>query len=78
MSRLLYPKEFKINAVHLDWLEGRRAIDIVDELGSGRQTLYSWFHEVRIGGLSAIFANTREITPQEAEIARLKNELARK
>lgn len=45
LPRRLYPKEFKINAVHLVQVEGRRACDVADELGIGRQTLYSWLHE---------------------------------
>ena len=59
-------------------VEGRRACDVADELGIGRQTLYSWLHEARTGVLSGTSENAREITPQEAEIARLKSELARK
>ena len=78
LPRRLYPKEFKINAVHLVQVEGRRACDVADELGIGRQTLYSWLHEARTGVLSGTSDNAREITPQEAEIARLKSELARK
>ena len=78
LPRRLYPKEFKINAVHLVQVEGRRACDVADELGIGRQTLYSWLHEARTGVLSGTSENAREITPQEAEIARLKSELARK
>ena len=78
LPRRLYPKEFKINAVHLVQVEGRRACDVADELGIGRQTLYSWLHESRTGVLSGTSDNAREITPQEAEIARLKSELARK
>ena len=49
LPRRLYPKEFKINAVHLVQVEGRRACDVADELGIGRQTLYSWLHEARTG-----------------------------
>ena len=45
LPRRLYPKEFKINAVHLVQVEGRRACGVADELGIGRQTLYSWLHE---------------------------------
>lgn len=45
LPRCLYPKEFKINAIHLVQVEGQRACDVVDELGIGRQTLYSWLHE---------------------------------
>ena len=75
LPRRLYPKEFKINAVHLVQVEGRRACDVADELGIGRQTLYSWLHEARTGVLSGTTENAHEITPQEAEIARLKSTL---
>lgn len=78
LPRRLYPKELKINAVHLVQVEGRRACDVADELGIGRQTRYSWLHEARTGALSGTSENAHEITPQEAEIARLKSELARK
>ena len=78
LPRLLYPKEFKINAVHLVQVEDRLACDVADELGIGRQTLYSWLHEARTGVLSRTTENAHEITPQEAEIARRKSELARK
>ena len=78
LPRRLYPKEFKINAVHLVQVEGRRACDVADELGIGRQTLYSWLHEARTGVLSGTSENAHEITPQEAEITRLKSEIARK
>ena len=66
----LYPKEFKINAVHLVRVDGRRACD-GDELGIGRQTLYSWLHEARTGVLSGTSEKAREITHHEAEVARL-------
>lgn len=59
----LYPKEFKINAVHLGQVEGRRACDVVDELRIGRQTLYSWLHEARTDVLSGTSEYAREITP---------------
>lgn len=35
MPRRLYPKEFKINAVLLVQVEGRRANNVADELGIG-------------------------------------------
>ena len=59
-------------------VEGRRACDVADELGIGRQTLYSWLHEAHTSVLSRTSENAHEITPQEAEIALLKSELARK
>lgn len=77
LPRRLYPKEFKINAVHLVQVEGRRACDVADELVIGRQTLYSWLDEARTGALSGTSENAHEITSQEAEIARLKSELDR-
>ena len=45
-------QRIQINAVHLVQVEGRRACDVADELGIGRQTLYSWLHEARTGVLS--------------------------
>ena len=54
-------------------VEGRRACDVADELGIGRQTLYSWLHEAHTSVLSRTSENAHEITPQEAEIALLKS-----
>jgi len=45
LPRRFYRKEFKINAVRLAQVEGRRACDVDDELGIGRQTLYSWLQD---------------------------------
>lgn len=63
----LYPKEFKINAVHLGQVEGRRACDVVDELRIGRQTLYSWLHEA-----APMFCPEPPNTPEKSHLKRLK------
>mgnify|MGYP000376928497 CR=1 FL=1 len=67
LPRRLYPKEFKINAVHLVQVEGRRACDVADELGIGRQTLYSWLHEAR-----PVFCPEPPITPGKSLLSRPK------
>lgn len=74
--RRKYTNEMKINAVHLVQNEGRRACDIADELGIDRQTLYGWLHDARHGKLLDSDA-ARDITPEQAEISRLRAELAR-
>ena len=66
-----YSKEFRINAVYFVQVKGRHAFDVADELGIGRQTLYSWLDEARTSVLSNTSEYIREITPQSAEIALL-------
>ena len=74
--RRKYTNEMKLNAVHLVQNEGRRACDVADELGIDRNTLYAWLRDARNGKLSTDDP-AREVTPEQAEIARLCAELAR-
>lgn len=66
----------KLNAVHLVQNERRRACNVADELGIDRNTLYAWLHDARDGKLTAD-ETAREVTPEQAEISRLRVELAR-
>lgn len=70
--RRLYPKEFKLNAVRLVEVEHRRACDVADELDIPRKTMYAWLHESRSGQIADGAETSREVTPEQAEIARLK------
>lgn len=66
----------KLNVVYLVQNEGRRACDVADELSIDRNTLYTWLCDARNGKLTAS-APAREVTPEQAEISRLRAELAR-
>lgn len=49
---------------------------MADELGIDRNTLYAWLHDARNGKLTDdIPANA--VTPEQAELTRLRAELAR-
>ena len=74
--RRKYTTEMKLNAVHLVQNEGRRPCDVADELGIDRNTLYAWLHDARNGKLPQA-GTAHEVTPEQAEISRLRAELAR-
>lgn len=76
VPRRKYTNEMKLNAVHLVQNEGRRACDVADELGIDRNTLYAWLRDARNGKLITS-ESAREVTPEQAEISRLRAELAR-
>lgn len=76
IPRRKYTNDMKLNAVHLVQYEGRRACDVADELDIDCNTLYAWLRDARYGKLtSSEFA--REVTPDQAEITRLRAGLAR-
>lgn len=53
-----------------------RPCDVVDELGLDRNTLYARLHDARNGKLPEA-GSAREVTAEQAEISRLRAELAR-
>lgn len=73
--RRKYTNEMKLNAVHLVQNEGRRTCDVADELGIDRNTLYAWLRDARNGKLSTDDP-AREVTPEQAELARSRQECA--
>jgi transposase len=70
-----YDKEFKINAAKL-YLEGSRSYKQVgDELGIPESTLAQWVIKHQKGGVEA-FPGKGHLKPEDAELARLRKELA--
>ena len=71
--RRKYTNEMKLNVVHLVQNEGSRACDVAEELGIASNTLYAWLRDARYGRLP-MDDPTREVTPEQAEISRLRVE----
>ena len=73
-TRARYTLEFKQEAVRL--LEGGQSIAAAARtLGVVDQTLFNWVKASRAGKLSG--ADSKVVTPEQMEIARLRAELAR-
>ena len=75
-GRKVYTAEFKLEAVHLTRQPERTIAQVADDLGIGRSTLTAWLRQHRKQGERAFPGHGRPaLTPEEAEIQRLKREL---
>lgn len=75
-ERRVYTAEFKLEAIRLAQQPERTTAQVADELGIGRSTLTHWLREYQQKGGAAFPGHGRPaLTPQEAEIQRLKREL---
>ena len=75
-ERRVYTAEFKQGAIRLVQQPERTIGQVADELGIGRSTLTAWLRQHRKQGEIAFPGHGRPaLTPQEAEIQRLKREL---
>ena len=73
-TRSRYTLEFKQEAVRL--VEGGQSkASVAKSLGLVEQTLFNWVKAIRAGQLSA--ADSKAVSPEQMEIARLRAELAR-
>jgi transposase len=75
MSRRKYDKEFKLNTVKLFLNKGLTHKQINDELGVPSSTLSGWVEEYRKSGEDA-FPGKGYLKPEDAELAKLRKELA--
>ena len=75
-ERRVYTAEFKQEAVRLAQQRERTIGQVADELGIGRSTLTAWLRHHRLQGERAFPGHGRPaLTPEEAEIQRLRREL---
>jgi transposase len=75
-ERKVYTAEFKLEAIRLAQQPERTTAQVANELGIERSTLTHWIREYREKGGAAFPGHGRPaLTPQEAEIQRLKREL---
>lgn len=72
-----YPRAFKIEAVRLLAAGEKPASEIARNLGIRRNQLYKWREEMRGKGEAAFARPGRRPANEEAEMARLRRELAR-
>lgn len=75
-TRIRPDKAFKIDAVRLVEEENRSVREVARDLGIHENTLYRWIKEQRESGEDA-FPGHGRLLPQDAEVKRLKKELAR-
>ncbi len=74
--RKTYSKEFKQEAVRLSNQEGITITQVAQEIGVCLSTLTRWRAESRDSG-EDVFPGKGQQTPEQAEITRLRRELAR-
>jgi transposase len=73
--RKRYTKEFKESLVRMINDEGKSATAIAEDVGIHVNTLYRWVSEFKNHGEDA-FPGNGNLMPEDAEIRRLKRELA--
>lgn len=76
-KRPSYTKEFKLEAVRLMEQGDKPAADLARELGIRRNQLYKWQEQLSTQGKADVFPGHGRRAGSEAEVARLKREVAR-
>ena len=76
MERKVYSREFKLEAVRLVREQGLSSVKAASDLGISKHTLRSWLHDHDQDPQEA-FPGHGVMKPEEAEIARLRREVAR-
>lgn len=76
-KRPSYTKEFKLEAVRLLEQGQKSAADLARELGIRRNQLYKWQEQVSAQGKDQAFPGHGRRAGSEAEVARLRREVAR-
>jgi transposase-like protein len=76
-KRPSYTKEFKLEAVRLLERGEKSAADLARELGVRRNQLYKWQEQIHAKGKDDAFPGHGRRAGNEAELARLKREVAR-
>jgi transposase len=75
MERRTFTREFKLEAVQLSYDSAIPVTQVARNLGIRAELLYRWRAEARQAGGSA-FPGQGTLKPEEAELARLRRELA--
>jgi len=76
MGRRRFTREFKLEAVKLVRERGMTATQAAHDLGIGANVLSRWVRESSAGREQA-FAGAGQMKPDDAEVARLRRELAK-
>jgi transposase len=76
-KRPSYTKEFKLEAVRLLERGDKPAADLARELGIKRNQLYKWQKQLGARGKDDVFPGHGRRAGSEAEVARLRLEVAR-
>ncbi len=74
-ERRQYDRAFKLEAVRQVTEEGRPLAAVARDLGINENSLYRWKKQLSDQGDTA-FVGTGNLTPEEAELRRLRRELA--
>jgi transposase len=78
-KREKYSAEFKLEAVRLMQAGTKEVTQLARELGVPRQYLHAWFRQAQKSPTqnpSDVFPGNGNLSPAEAELARLRKELA--
>lgn len=76
MGRRIFSREFKVEAVRLVTERGVSITQAAQDLGIGGNMLGRWVREAKVDQRQA-FPGRGQMKPDDAEVARLKRELAR-
>lgn len=76
-KRPSFTKEFKLEAVRLMERGDKSAVDLARELGIRRNQLYKWQEQLSAKGKADAFPGHGRRAGSEAEVTRLKREVAR-
>jgi len=76
MTRRFYNKEFKLEAVKLVTERGVSCAQAAQDLGIGQNVVGRWVREAKADKTHA-FPGRGQMKPDDAEVARLKRELAK-
>ncbi len=70
-----YGRDFKLEAVRLASEEGRRVRDVAESMGVEVKLLYRWVKQHDLSSSDA-FPGSGNVKPSEAEVVRLRREVA--
>jgi len=76
MTRRVFNKEFKVEAVKLVIERGVSCTQVAQDLGIGSNVVSRWVREAKADRRHA-FPGRGQMKPDDAEVARLKRELAK-
>lgn len=76
IPKAVYTPEFRAEAVALVFRDGLKASEAARRLAISKKTLDNWLMHSKAGRLADIGSNRSPVSEQEAEISRLRKELA--
>jgi transposase len=76
MARKTYPREFKLQALHMLTDQGLSVAEVARRLGVGENCLRTWRQAARDQG-EAAFPGQGHLSPAEEELRRLRAEVQR-